>query len=53
VRIIRLKNLPKFEYTSPMFSMSERKARIWAEGRGAKVLYWVIPMGKWIVRMDK
>ena len=53
MKLIKLKKLPTFSYTSPMSSLSERLAIIWAEGRGVKELYWVIPMQKWIVKVDK
>ena len=52
MKLIKLKKLPRWQYTSPMSSMSERKARIWAEGRGAKVLYFCTPMDKYLIRMD-
>ena len=51
-KIIKLKKLPRWAYTSPMSTMSERKALIWAEGRGVDVLYYCIPMEKWLIRME-
>ena len=50
MKIIKLKKLPRWLYTSPLAILSESQAIIWATGRGAEVLY--VFNDQWIVRMD-
>ena len=50
MKLVRLKKLPRFTYTSPLGTLNENQAVIWAEGRGADVLYEF--KGQWIIRMD-
>ena len=50
MKIIKLKKFPRWSYTSPLGLLGENEAVIWAEGRGAKVLY--LYQDQWIVRMD-
>ncbi len=52
MKVIQLKKLPDFSFTSPLYVMTERQAVMWAEGRGAEELYWCIPSKMWIIRRD-
>ncbi len=52
MKVIQLKKLPDFPYTSPLYVMTEAMALMWAEGRGAEELYWCIPSKMWIIRRD-
>lgn len=52
MKVIKLKKLPSFDYTSPMAILSETQAIVWAAGRGVKTLYYCEKMEQWIIRMD-
>ena len=50
MKIIELKKLPDFPWTSPIKTLSEEELIKWADGRQ---LYYCTVMDKYIVRCDE
>ena len=53
MKIIKLKKLPRWQYTSPLGVYTEAEAIVWAAGRGADTLYYFAPTEQWIVRINE
>ena len=50
MKIIEIKRLPDFPWTSPIQTLTEEELIKWADGRE---LYFCVPMDKYLVRCDE
>ncbi len=50
VKIIKLKHLPDFDWTTPLQSLTEKEVIKWA---GERQVFWCVPMQIYLVRADE